>query len=418
MATILTRKKISSINYKDKLVRQMKVYRNHGDSILKNQESNEIETLNGRTVRLTLSKKYPRYAGSASEAMLKDKIEKCLRLCRKAGITSLKQNITHYPAGAENLFDLMRMDITARIMDLADYTPYIANIVQNDAFTDPWSAQWFHKYVAPFLEFTGRGDPVNLVQIKTGDKESLYFSLYGVGFEQDLYNQLFNNIFDAMKVTQAVAEGYVLRKNYIVFNPVFTFLYPAAKTVTTATAGTYMENIYDTFQNAITTLGLLRDYQTGEYIDVMSGLTLLVHPTRVRHINRAINGQLTPGSQVKNFTPINEITRIIPYQTRYQFYGNKRIEYTGCGMNDFYLYVPQMYYWLGLKRDLTHVTGEGDTFGITSKKEAWYFVPTIYNTQHFGGDTSAEETSNDPTVMTQDMGYIVHGTLPTVEENT
>lgn len=418
MAEILTKEKIAQINHETRRVRTMKVYRNHGQSILSVNTPQEIESIDGRTIRLTVSKSSPRYEGSAAEAKILDKIEKCLRLCRKAGITNLKQNITHYPAGAENLFDLLRMDITARIMDLADWTPYICNTIQNDAFTDPWDAQWFHEYVAPFLEFTGRGDPVNLVQIKTGVKESLYFSLFGVGFEQDLYNQLFNNIFDAMKVTKAVAKGYTLKKNDFVFNFVFSFLYPAAKTVTTATAGTYMENIYDTFQNAITTLGRLRDFQTGEYIDVMSGLTLLVHPTRIRAINRAINGQLTPGSQVKNLTPIQEITRIIPYQTRYLYYGNKRIAYTGCGENTFYLYIPKMYYWLGLKRDLTHVTGPGDTFGITSKKEAWYFVPTIYKTQFFGGDTTAEATSNDPTVMTQDMGYIVTGELPDVDVET
>lgn len=418
MAVILNERTVQKLNYKNKTYRTMKVYKNHDNpGIFSVNEQLEIREIDGRKIRLTMSKKSPRYDGSAAQALLLSKIEDCLHKCKAAGITSLKQNISHYPAGAENLFDYLRMDITARILDLIDLTPYICNTVQNDAYTDPFWAQWFYKYAAPFFDFTGRGDPVNLVQIKTGDRESIHFTFSGVGFEQDLYNQLFNNIFEATKITQAVAEGYTLRKNDIVFNPVFTFAYPANKLVPAVTTGTYEENIYETLQNALDTLGVLLDFQTQTEIDI-SNVSIICHSTRVRRINRAINGQLQNGSQVKNLTPISEITRIIPYNSKHIYYGNKDILYQGCGVNDFYMFVPQMYYWLALKRDLTHVTGPGDTFGITSMREAWYFVWSILNTQFFGGDESDPETSEDPAVMTQQHGYIIHGTLPTSGEET
>lgn len=419
MAEILNAKTIAKINFETQRAREMRIYSNHGENVKVNpNEPYEIREVNGRKTRLILAKSSPIYEGSAGQAELKTKIEDCLRLCRKKGV-SLKTNITHYPAGAENLFDLMRMDITARILDMQDITPFIANIVQNDNFTDPTSVQWLYKYTAYFDEFTGRGDPVNLIQIKTGDKDSFYFTFWGVGFEQDLYNQLFNDIFSAMKVTEAVAEGYVLRKNSLVLNPILNFNYPAPKIVNPVTTGTYEENIYDTMQAALTALGLLMDFQTGEFVDVTQGVTLMIHTTKVRHVNRAINGGLTPGVQVKNLKPISEITRILPNQPRFQIYGNKRMPYQGCGMNQFFMFVPNMYFWLPFKRDLTHVVGEGDTFGITSNREAWYFVASMWADHFFGGDRSSPTNqANHPTTLCQNTGWIVTGELPTVEEAT
>jgi len=416
MAQILNAKEIARYNFKNKVARQIKVYNSSGKAMWSTNKNHEIEMIDKRQIRKTISKASPTYKGSAAYYEMWNKIESRLKLCKKAGISSLKQNITHYPAGAEDLFDLLRKDITARVLEMTDWTPFIANIEQNDNFTNPYNPQWLYKYVAPFGEITGRGDPVRLVQIKTGAKESMYFTIEGVGFEQDLYNQLFNDIFEMRKVTEAIAEGYVLKKNDYVFNPIFNFGYGATKVVAAVTAYTYEQNLYDTIQNAIETLGLLQDFQTGENIDILSGLTLICHSTRVRGLNRSLNGELRNGSEVKNLSAVKEITRIIPYNTKYQNYGNERIEYEGCARNVAYLCVPHKFNWLALKRDLTHVTGPGDTFGITSDRESWYFVPSVYNTQFFGGDENDPLTSEDPTVMTQAYGYIVAIELPDVIE--
>jgi hypothetical protein len=419
MAEILTKEAVRKYNFDNKVSRTIKVYNTHGDSMFSLNRNHEIRTLNGRQIRRTISKGSPVYVGSAKHNEILNRMEHCLNILHANGIRdvkSFKANISHYPAGAEELFDLMRMDITAKILEFQDLTGFIANVIQNDNFTNPTNAQWLYEYVAPFKEITGRGDRVPLVQIKTGEKESIYFTIDGVGFEMDLYNELFNDIFAMQKVTSAVAKGYILKKNDIVFAPIFAFNYGASKIVNPETNYTYEQNIYDTLQLAIQELGDLKDFQTGAEIDVNSGLTLICHSTRVRAINRAINGQLRNGAEVKNLNAITEIAKIIPYNTQRQRYGNEDIEYTGCAQEEAYLLVPKKYFYLALKRDLTHITGPGDTFGITSEKEAWYFCHSVLHTQFFGGDAEDEASSTDPTVMTQEHGYIVQITLPTLSE--
>ena len=419
MPMILNQENIAKYNYETQQARQIKVYNTHGDSIWSSNKEHEIVCIGDRKIRKTVKKTTQRYVNSEMYFTVMNKLEDCLKKLHAEGIhdfDSYKRNISHYPAGAEELFDLLRIDITARMLEEADITPFLAEVDQNDAYTNPFNPQWLYDYVAPFKSFEGIGDRVNLVQIKTGEKDSVYFSFYGVGFEQDLYNQLFNNIFKMEKVTKAVARGYTLRKNDLVMAPILGFDYPALKIINPETAYTYEQNIYDTIQLAIDQLGQLRDYQTGEYIDVTSGLTLICHSTKVRAFNRALTGELRNGSEVKNLSAVREITRIIPYNTKYQYYGNERIEYEGCAVNEAYLCIPRMRNWLALKRDLTHVTGQGDTFGLTSEKEAWYFVPAVYNTQFLGGSGSDPSESSDPTVMTRDMGYIVKITLPELTE--
>lgn len=411
MITILNKQGVAKFNAENNRSRTIKVYNTHGKKAMFSPNAqHEI-----REHRKTVSKKNFVFVGSAEHAEILNKIEDKIKLCRANGITdlaSLKRNISHYPSGAEDLFDLIRLDITARILDEQDITPFIAEVVQRDDFTDPTNGQILYEYCAPFGEIEGTGDRVNLVQIKTGEKDSIYFTIYGVGFEQDLYNQLFNNIFDMQKVTKAVSKGYVLRKNNLVMGPIIGFNWPPEKVINPETAYTYEQNIYDTIQLAIDTLGNLQDYQTKEFIDIMGGLTLICHSTKVRALNRALNGELRNGSEVKNLSAVREITRIIPFNTKYQYYGNKRLEYPGCEKDVAYLCVPRMYNWLALKRDLTHITGPGDTFGITSEREAWYFVASVYNNYFLGGDKDDPQTSEDPTVLTREHGYIVKIDLP------
>lgn len=67
-----------------------------------------------------------------------------------------------------------------------------------------------------------------------------------------------------------------------------------------------------------------------------------------------------------------------------------------------------------IKRDLTHKTGPGDTFGLTSDREAWYFCDSLYNDQFLGGDSTDDATSD--TTIAQEDGYIVKIALPDDEE--
>jgi hypothetical protein len=418
MVQIIDKEFLLKYNKEQEKSHTIKVYRNHGLSMLK-EKGGEIERLaNGRQVRRTVSKNWVNYVGSPAEAKMSNLIEHRMKICKANGINTfdkLLMNVSHMPSGASDLWDAMRVDITARILDEPDLTGYIARVVQNDAFTDPLGVQWLLKYVAVFKQIDGRGEHVPMVQIKTGDTDSINFQILGVGFQTDLYNTMFNNIFEMQKVTSAVAEGYILKKNDLVFSPIFDFAYPDNKIIADDKDGsTFEEQMYNTFQEAIKKLGLLMDFQTKNYHNVTSGLSLICHSTRVRDIGRCIGGQLTPGSTIKNLLAINEISRIIPYNTKYQYYGNETITYTGCGINTAYLFIPKdNYYWLALKRDLTHVVGPGDTFGIMGDKEAWYFAPAVWNTQFLGGTAAAND---DPTVLTSEHGYIVRMTLPQIAD--
>ena len=134
---------------------------------------------------------------------------------------------------------------------------------------------------------------------------------------------------------------------------------------------------------AIKIIGLLLDFQTKEEIDIFAGLTLLTHSTRVWPWLRAITGQLENGSQVKNLTSLtNIVNRIIPYNTKRYKYFKESVTYSGCGTDYSYLFVSpgnnQNQNWYLTKRGLTHETGPGDTFALTSDKESWYTCDAVF----------------------------------------
>ena len=404
-ALILNKTNIAKYNCDRKLERMIRGYNN-------NSVFSESKVINQK--RVTAAS--PEWVGTAAYNKLWTMIEDRVKLIRNKfdSPDAMKRNITHMPADASDFFDLIRLDITRRIMEKGDVTPFLCTVLNSDAFTNPTSVQWLLDYVAPFLPFKGTGDPVNLVQVKTGVKDSVSFSIWGVGFEQDLYNELFNNIFSMQKVNEAVARGYILRKNNNVLAPIFDFSFGAVKSVVADTTGSLEDNYYSTLQRAITTLGQLKDYQTDQEIDVSSGLLLICHSTRVRGINRAINGQLQNGAQVRNLSAISEISRILPYNQVTHKYGDATITYKGCSRDYAYLCLPKETYWHMIKRDLTHKTGPGDTFGLTSDREAWYFCDSLYNDQFLGGDSTDDATSD--TTIAQEDGYIVKIALPDDEE--
>jgi hypothetical protein len=410
-AIILNKENIKKYNFEHKRANIMKVYSRHDEAAINEKENSEI-----RDKRRVVTMSDLDWIGTKKYYEHWNKIEDCVKAI-KAKFDSpdeMKRNISHMPSDADSFFDLIRQDISRRILEKPDVTPFLCNVIESGEFTNPTTVQWLLDYVAPFLEFKGTGDPVNLAQQKTGVKDTVSFTLWGVGFVSDLYNALFNNIFSMQKLNEAVARGYILRKNDNVLSPIFDFTFPSNKLVTASTAGSLEENYYDTIQNAIALLGQLKDYQTDQEIDVTSGLLLMCHSTRVRGINRAINGNLRNGDEVRNLEAISEIARILPYNTRTETYGNKTITYQGCSRDYAYLCVPREAYWYLVKRGLTHVTGPGDVFTFSSQKEAWYFVDSKYNDLFIGGD--AQDAAPSGASIAKEYGYIVKVALPEDDE--
>ena len=394
----------------------MKLYRDpwKGDEIRSVKDNGQE-----RPVRLSIDpseSKSLKWVGTAKYNELWDRARLMVNRLRQeyGSVGEWKRNIEHMPPGTTELFDIMRIDITRRMMEIMDLVGYFSTEIVNAEFDNPIYAQWLYEYVAPLLPFDGTGEKVNLVYTRLGDKTSIDFELAGVGFHQDLYNILFNKLFSMQKVNAAVAKHYVLRRNQNVIAPIVNFNWPTNKIVqAVTTAGFSVDQMYyDTLVKTIKTLGMLQDFQTKEELDIFGGLTLLTHSTRVFPWLRAISGQLLNGDQVKNLTALTSIVnRIIPYNTKTYKYFEKTITYLGCGTDYSYLFVaPPNQNWYLTKRGLTHETGPGDTFALTSKKDAWHTVDGQFNDHFLGGDKDdkANETAagNDTTIC-QTHGYIV-----------
>jgi len=430
---VLTKENVIKYNFERNQTGKIRVYQNHDIGTIFSKNGNEdIEFIKGtdgnpdRQVRKNITAKgHPEWQGTAAYEEHWEKIRYCINKIKAKykTVDNWKKNIEHMPAGTEDLFDLMRKDITRNIMEEADYTPFIANVVNDPDFDNPTYAQWLYDYVAPFKEFSGQGQKVNMVYTRLGDKTPIEFILKGIGFESDLYNLMFNRIFSMQKVNVAIARFYIYEKNDEVLAPIIGFNYPDNKLIELAT-GTNLsqEDItYTTILNAIIKLGQLLNFQTKQEINVLSGLLLMCHSTRVLEIGRAINGILQNGVQVRNLTALTQISKILPYNTKRFKYFEEDITFTGCGADDFYLMVPKENYWYLMKRGLTHITGPGDTFSGSSTKEAWYYCRALYYDQFLGGDAddpADEAAAGDTETITQEHGYVVKGALPSLVEET
>lgn len=337
--------------------------------------------------------------------------EKLQKKIKKLHTIDKKTNTIHMPPDAQDFFDLMRLDITRYILTYQDFTPFISRIVQDDNFDDPTSVQHLYEYGAPFLPFSGKGDKVRLIYTRTGAKDVVNFYFWGIGWESDLYNAIFNKIFDVQRINRAIARGFVARKNDRVINPIINFNYPATKIVTAYTAGASVEdNYYTTFQNAIEKNGLLYDPQTGIEINTLDGVNVICHPTKARIINRTLGGRLQNGSDVRNLEAISEIRRVIPYRGDRIPYGNETVTFEGCPKDEAFMFPVDSPYWYLLKRNLASQSWQGEPMSFASERQASYFVDSIYNDEFLGGadGSGGGGGPDDP----EEQGFCVKINLP------
>ena len=184
------------------------------------------------------------------------------------------------PPEAQLFWDLMRIDITRLVMTENDLSTFFAIVRQSDEFDDPTKLQELYEYGAPFLPFSGKGDKVKQIFTQVGAQDSVNFLFWGIGWEQDLYNQLFNKIFDVQRINRAIARGYIARKNDRVIFPILDFDFPPAKSIPQYTGGDSVEdNWYTTFVNAIKYIGKLYDPQTEKRINTLGGPVSYTHLT-------------------------------------------------------------------------------------------------------------------------------------------
>jgi len=326
---------------------------------------------------------------------------------------SLKTNAAQFPSDYYDLIDKLRLDITRRRMQEVDYTGMMNTEIVNPNFSKAVTLDEFLPYVAAFKKIAGTNDSVPLINQKTGGTGSVIMDIYGAGWKDTLENMLYNmDIYSLQKVTDAVARGYIGKRNDLSIG-----LLPKKTTATawvasqqvaadTTSGATKEELMYNTLNSAIEKLLSLLDPQTAQEIDAPS-LALVCKPTDVRRINRAINGQLNLGGKGKpsNFAALDEITEIWPYRGDTLYWGEEKIVYPGVATNKAYLLVPKVYSWTLVKRGLTNEVGRGSVLQLSTEERAWYFAQQNYMAEFFG-------SSETGTSLGAGYGAVVEITLP------
>lgn len=412
MPNIITKEFITEYNKKNGILRDSKVY-NHSAEVNKQSVFTAPSCIEERTKSIHVPDT-GWHENSKAWAELWNRAEDLQKIIKKNATIQRdgkKLNIIHMPPEAQQFWDLMRIDITRIVATGNDLSTFFANVRQDDAFDDPTRIQELYEYGAPFLPFEGKGDKVRKIYTQLGALDTVGFLFWGIGWEQDLYNQLFNKIFDVQKVNRAIARGYIARKNDRVISPLLTFVYPTAKIVPLYSAASSVEdNYYTTMQNALRYIGKLIDPQTEKPISTLGGLSLACHSTKVDILSMVTSGRLQNGSDVRNLAPLSKITRIIPYDGDRIPYLPDPIDFDGIDESVAYLFVNGAPKWYLLKRDLTSQTWEGESYSFSSERSASYFVDSRYDEEFLGG-ADGSGGSGDPDDPEQ-QGFIVKINLP------
>ena len=191
MLNIITKEFITEQNIKNGILRDSKIY-NHDsgdinkDSVFRNSACIE-ERIKSIHVPETGWKKNSK-AWSELWNRAED-LQKTIKKNAKVKRDGKKINIIHMPPEAQNFWDLMRIDITRLVMTGTDLSSFFATVIQDDGFDDPTKIQMLYEYGAPFLPFSGKGDKVKQIYTQLGAQDTVSFNFWGIGWEQDLYNQ-------------------------------------------------------------------------------------------------------------------------------------------------------------------------------------------------------------------------------------
>ena len=414
MAHIITKEFITEQNIKNGILRDSKIY-NHDsgninkDSVFRNSDCIEDKIKSIHVPETGWKKNSKAWSELWNRA---EDLQKIIKKNAKIKREGKKINIIHMPPEAQNFWDLMRIDITRLVMTGTDLSSFFATVIQNDGFDDPTKIQMLYEYGAPFLPFSGTGDKVKQIYTQLGAQDSVTFNFWGIGWERDLYSQLFDKIFDAQKINRAIARGYIARKNDRVIYPILNFVFPATKIVTAYSSGDSVEdNYYTTFVNALRVIAKLYDPQTEKHINTLGGLSVACNSLKTDIISMVTSGRLQNGSDLRNLEPLSKIRRIIPYDGDKIPYLPDPIEFDGIDENVAYLFVNGAPKWYLLKRDLTSQAWAGESFSFSSDRNASYFVDSRYDEEFLGGADGSGGSGpeeEDP----ERQGFIVKINLP------
>ncbi len=318
------------------------------------------------------------------------------------------------------MVDMTFMILSRNILQQPDLTSFFDTTLKNPNFTEAVMFKDFLPWGAIFDELKGDGDEANQIHQQYGGKESTNLLIHAVGWQNTLLNKLFNqDIFKLELVLQAVAEGYVAKKNDLCLGNIFKMTFAAGqKQAPDTTGATIEEKMYKTMFNAYVAASKLYDPLSGDRIS-MSNASLLINPVNVIHVNRAING----GSVNKNGDQVNRdalpIKTIVPYDGKTIYNGKKHVKYAGCPLTKAYLFIPGARRYSLEKVGLTQQVTPGDAGNFTSEKRGWYFCGgNFYDLWEGSSNAGAKaKFEDDFPQLKKDgatCGYVLEITLPSL----
>lgn len=339
------------------------------------------------------------------------------KLLDKRKMNAAEFNETDY----YNLINYTMINLNRRILQERDITSVVDQVITNPDFTKTVEMQDFLPFGAIFKDYTGTGENVNLIVAQTGDSDTVKLAMKAVGWKDTMLNKLFNQSLSYLeRVLQAVAEGYIAKRNDESLSRIISTTYDANQEQAAVTTGdTIEENTYLTVYEALKKLKNLRNPLDGKRINV-SDILALTNGVNDMDVERAINGVINSNAaQVNRSELLSQIRTIIPYEGAYIQNGKETFEAAGVPDDTMYLLVPKAQRYSLVKRGLTQQITKGDALTVTAELDdrSWYYLNGRYDDLHFGRSASAAmDTRLDekwPDLTDVGFGFIVKVNLPT-----
>ncbi len=348
--------------------------------------------------------------GNYRESKGKAKLEAEVRALQKKAQTAI--NAAQAPSGSTiaALVEKIFVDMTRRYQESPDFTSRIVTEVNNPNFPDPVNMREILQYRGQMETISGANDSVPLIEQALAEVDTLSLEMKAIGWKTSLRNIIFNPFHNLQKVLDAVTMAYTDYRNSAVIGAIIGATFDASQQAPAGVSGsTYETDLYITFRNAIQLLRTLLDNNTGRPISVPS-ITLLCNSADTWYIERAVNGQLASGGG-DAFRGVNNTALPISEIIEYDRGGNdgfdwglKEMDFPGVTQGTCYLFVPRVYAWAAIKRNLMMEVGTGSVLQLSQEERAWYCVQGVYLKDFLGSSFSGAGTSG--------YGAIVEVTLP------
>jgi hypothetical protein len=281
------------------------------------------------------------------------------------------------PSDVADFVDAVRIEVTRRKEAIPLIRGFIYNVQSKPNAGKVVKANDLFPYGIVFEQNNGNGQSVEQGTWQSGNVDNIDIEIYAAGFKWTLAAELFNQIADMQKLSDATAVGYNAKADNNAIKPILDADY-TGKTTPAATGNGYQENLYNTLRAGIRALGKRQDPVLKRKIDVSSGLVLLVNSTDALEILDIINGQLNDPADSKNLRALREIERIVIYNDEVIDIGLKSVTYSGVTDLKGYLIKPNPYFSICEKRGLTMEMGAKDVDTLSRESRAWYFAEGYY----------------------------------------